>query len=223
MFQIFLIIIALIFSGAYYFLINKKKSVINVDEAAKQKTAQDFVNIIDVRDKFAYSKDGFVYLYLKTAPIDVSLMSLREQKALAKQLTAELSSDHEKLKLICASRPIDITPLMNQYNELYINSNDNIQRTLLKEEMMQMNDYAMSGDIVERQFYWHLWHKREDGAESALNKRAYEIIAKFSSNQVKCDILTEQEIYRLYNLFNNPSSINLEDSQFDATVPLIFG
>jgi len=222
MFQIVLIIIALALSGGYYYLINKKSSASNIDEALAKKTAQDFVNIKDIRDKYAYTKDGMVYMYIKIHPIDVDLISSREQVNLERQLTAELSSDSDTIKLICVSRPIDIAPLINEYNEILINSSNNIQKTLLKHEMLNMNDYAMSGEVVERQFYLHLWHKYEDGAESNLNKKAYDIISKFSSCQTKCEILLEQDIYRLFNLFNNPATINLEDSSFDASIPLMF-
>lgn len=220
MIQIFFIMVAAIFGGGYYYMINKKEKV-GTKNQQSQKYAQDFVNIIDVRDRFAYSKDGYVHMYLKTAPIDVSLMSEREQISLTKQLTAELSSDRDILKLICISRPVDIGPLMNDYNNRYMNSDDPIQKTLLKQEMLNMNDYAFSGDVVERQFFWHLWHKRADDAEVSLNKRAYELISKFNSCQIKCDILNEQDIYRLYNLFNNPASINLEDASFDTSIPLM--
>lgn len=223
MYQIIMILIALSFSGVYYFLINKKNSTANKDETLAKKTAQDFVNIKDIRDKYAYTKDGLVYMYIKIHPIDVDLMSSREQVNLEKELTAELSSDSDTIKLICVSRPIDIAPLINEYNELLINSTDNVQKTLLKHEMLNMNDYAMSGEVVERQFYLHLWHKYEDGAESNLNKRAYDLISKFSSCQTKCEILFEQEIYRLYNLFNNPATINVEDASFEASIPLMIG
>lgn len=218
--QLIFIMIAALLGGVYYYMINKKEKTGSKEQQSKL-FAQDFVNIVDVRDRFAYSKNGYVYMYLKTAPIDVSLMSSREQISLTKQLTAELSSDKDILKLICVSRPVDIGPLMNDYNNRYMDSNDPVQKNLLKQEMLNMNDYAFSGDVVERQFFWHLWHKREDGAENTLNKRAYELISKFNSCQIKCDILNEQDIYRLYNLFNNPASINLEDASFDTSIPLM--
>ncbi len=221
MFQIVVLIITLAFGGVYFFMINKPKFSTTKDKDSKEKsTAQDFVNVKEIKDRFVYTKDGHVYMYIKLNSISVDLFSEREKKHLTRSLTAELSSEQEVLKFIAVSRPVDITPLINEYNDILINSNDHIQKTLLRQEMMIMNDYAMSGDVVERQFYLMIWNKLNEDAEKNLSKRALDIMSKFESEDIKCHILKEQDIIRFLNLFSNPAYINIEDTNFDATIPL---
>lgn len=84
-----------------------------------------------------------------------------------------------------------------------------------------MSSFALSGEIVERQFYISLWDRCEDGVEKDLLKRASLLAEKFTTNGVGCDILTEKEIVRLLNLVNNPSYTHLEDTDFEAGMPML--
>lgn len=84
-----------------------------------------------------------------------------------------------------------------------------------------MSGYALSGEIVERQFYISLWEKSEEGVEKDLLKRAALLAEKFSGNGIGCDVLTEKEIIRLLNLVNNPSYTHLEDTECSASIPTL--
>ena len=81
----------------------------------------------------------------------------------------------------------------------------------------------MSGEVVERQFYISLWEKSVEGAERDLLNRARLMAENFNGSRVSCEILEQQEIVRLCNLVNNPGYSHLEDSGFDAVIPLING
>ena len=84
-----------------------------------------------------------------------------------------------------------------------------------------MSSYALSGEIVERQFYISLWDRYEDGVEKELLKCASLLAEKFTTNGIGCEVLTEKEIVRLLNLVNNPSYTHLEDTEFEAVIPTL--
>ena len=97
------------------------------------------------------------------------------------------------------------------------------RKELLRQEILQMGGFALSGEIVERQFYIALWEKQEEGIERDLLKRASLLCEKFATGGVACDILTEKEIVRLINLVNNPSYTHLEDAETAASIPVLKG
>jgi len=209
---IIVIIICLIGGGAtlFYLKAGKKKTKETIDK--EQKTANDFVNVKDIKDRF---------LYIKINPISIDLLSEREKKQLCKTLTAELSSEQKPFKFLAVSRPVDISPLINEYTQIILSTSDQKQKDLLRNEMLVMSNYALSGDVVERQFYIMLWEKYEEGIERDMTRRCYEFVSKFESGNIRCEILKEQDIVRLCNLVNNPAYANIEDTEFEATIPIL--
>lgn len=218
---IVVIIICLIGGGItlVYLKTDKKKAKETINK--EQKTANDFVNVKDIKDRFLYTRDGQIIMYIKINPISIDLLSEREKKQLCKTLTAELSSEQKPFKFLAVSRPVDISPLINEYTQIISSTADQKQKDLLRNEMLVMSNYALSGDVVERQFYIMLWEKYEDGIERDMTRRCYEFVSKFESGNIRCEILKEQDIVRLCNLVNNPAYANIKDTEFEATIPIL--
>ena len=198
-----------------------KKKNSHTDIEKKDETVQNFVNVIDIKDKFLYTKDKNVISYIQVPSIDINLLTEREKRNRANTLTAEFSAIDKALKFLAISRPFDISPLLSEYQQIYSNTDDLKQKELLKHEMKSISDFAISGEIVERQFYFMIWERYEKGIEIELNKRALEIVSMFENASVKAHILTEKEIVRLCNLINNPTFVNLEDLDVEPTIPYI--
>lgn len=76
--------------------------------------------------------------------------------------------------------------------------------------------------MLERQFYVVLWDKSCEGTEKELLVKAKEFSGNFTDNGVGCELL-EQDIVRLCNLVNNPAYIHIEDTDFEANMPLLKG
>ena len=55
-----------------------------------------------------------------------------------------------------------------------------------------------------------------------INRKASLLGEKFSMNAIHCESLKEKEIIRLMNIINNPAYIYLEDTEFEATVPMLY-
>lgn len=217
-----IVVIAITILGGVGFLIYMKmdkktsKAYINKD----QQTANEFINVKDIRDKYLYTLDNKIMMYIKLNPISIDLLSEREKKSLTKQLTAELSAEQKPFKFLAVSRPVDISPLINDYSQLMASISNQKQKELLRNEMFVMSNYALSGDVVERQFYIMIWESCEEGVEREISKRCYEITSKFEGCGISCEILNQQEIVRLCNLVNNPAYSHIEDASFKTSMPL---
>lgn len=206
-----LILICIISIVAMLFIKKRNQAQTKPELTSAQITANEFINVKDIRDRFLYTRDGQIIAYIKINPISIDLFSDNEKEQMCRVLTAELSSNKKPFKFLAVSRPVDISPLINEYTELLSKTNDQRQKQLLRNEMMVMSNYATSGDVVERQFYIMLWDRYRDGGEKELMKECREIISKFESSGIRSEILHEKSIIRLCNLMNNPAYLTTEE------------
>ena len=188
---------------------------------ALKKTAQDFVNVKDIKDIFLYNMDGYAISYIKVQPIALDLLSKTEKKLLTKKLTDEFSETEEDFKFLAVSRPVDITPLVIEYSELLRNSHDPIQKEVLRNEISVISEFSLSGEVVQREFYYMLWEREKENAESDLRKRAGEFSEKLNLCGLKSEIMKKPDIVRLCNLINNPAFAAIEDTNVDAVIPYL--
>lgn len=188
-----------------------------------QITAQQLVGVKDIRDHFLYTNDGWVMMYLRITPISIDLLSEREKQNKARQLTAELSAQQKPFQFLAVSRPIDIAPLISEYSQMISATSNRRRKELLRLEMMNMSEFAMSGDVVERQFYLTTWQKQEPDVEFELSKRIQDLQRHFTACNIVTEILEQRGIIQLCNLINNPAYSHLEDAKSSADFPIIAG
>ena len=219
---IIMIILCVVGGGIAYFFIKRSEKNKYKEKNLPDVTANEFINVKDISGNFLYTNDGLVLCYLKLTPISIDLYSKTEKRNIVRTLTAEMSATQFPFKFIAVSRPIDISPLLSELHSLLMTT-DTKQKELLKAEMVEMSNFAMGGDIVERQFYIVIWDKAVDGVERELMNRARVIADNFGGSKIPCEILHQQDIVRLCNLVNNPSYTHIEDNNFDAAIPLIDG
>ena len=80
---------------------------------------------------------------------------------------------------------------------------------------------ALSGEVVERQFYIKIWDKAVDGVERDLLQKLKYLSGYFADCGIQAEILEQQDIVRLCNLVNNPAYVHLEDAGFEAAIPIL--
>lgn len=177
----------------------------------REKTANEFVNVQDIKNSILYTKDGYVFAYIRVPPIALELISDAEKKVIIKNLTVELSTEQKPFKFFAISRPVNISALVDDLTDSYLIAETPQQKELLKNSIDTVNGFAMSGDVIERQFYFILWEKYYDGVHDDLLHRASEFCIKLATVQKDVAILNDSEIVQLCNLFANPSYSYLED------------
>lgn len=211
---IIMIILCAIAEAIAFFFLKMNNQPEKSQMSQQQITANEFVNVKDINDQFLYTRDGQIIAYIKINPISIDLFSDNEKEQMCRVLTAELSSIQKPFKFLAVSRPVDITPLVNEYTELLSKTNDQKQKELLRNEILVISNYATSGEVIERQFYIMLWNKYREGIENELLKECRELIQKFDSANISCDIIIEQEIVRLCNLVNNLAYTYYENADY---------
>ena len=212
-------VIVLFFAIIAFFVIQKQSKKTKKNQVVENKIAQDFINFKTVEGNFLYSADNTISTFIKIVPVSIDLLSDREKEILAKNITAELSSETEPFKLIAISRPIDISDIISEYEEILMHSDNPIQKKLLRSEISILNDYALSGEIVERQYYFMLSNKNSKRAESNLLKRTRDFLSKLNNADIKASIQNDSEIVQLCSLVTNPSESFFEED-INRTVPL---
>lgn len=175
----------------------------------------------DIRGNFLYTRDNLALAYLKIYPISTELFSKNEKRLIAKQLTVSLSSAQYPFQLLAVSRPVDISPLLSELSATLTSSSDVKQKELLKQEIVEMGAFALSGEVVERQFYIKIWDRVSDGVERDLLQKLKLLGGYFSDSGIQTEILEQQDIVRLCNLVNNPAYVHLEDSGINAAIPIL--
>jgi hypothetical protein len=84
-----------------------------------------------------------------------------------------------------------------------------------------MNAYAISGEIVERQFYIILWDRMDDDAPAGAFEPCQAVCTELHRLRVECELLPQKEIVRLCNLVNNPAYKHPGGQRHRATIPII--
>ncbi len=88
---------------------------------------------------------------------------------------------------------------------------ENKRRELLRREIKELSNYALSGEVVERRFYFQLFSKKGEAGRRYLESQISHIKNAFENNQIRCDKVDEKEIIQICNLINNPRYVHLED------------
>lgn len=198
---------------------NKKKEEIN----PKVQTANDFVNVMDIKNRVLYSKDMYVFGFIRVPPISRELMSQAEQEIVIRNLAVEMSVEQKPFKFFSISRPVNISDLIDDLTDAYMVAETPQQKELLKNDIDTINNFALSGDVVERQFYFIIWEKYYDGVQDYMIKRAEELCSRLAAVQKDVHLLNDNEIVQLCNLFVNPAYSHFEDGNVLPSVPVLGG
>lgn len=221
LFPLIMVAVTLIGGGIFFLVVEKSnKKTYTLEEELSLKTAQEFINVKNIKDRFLYTNDGMTIMYVRVQAISIDLYSKAEKQSLSKQLTTELSDITYPFKFMALSRPVDIVPLIQGMTEVSRLADD-IRRALLAEEIKYLSNFTISEDIVERQFYISLWDKTDLFNEGELSKRANLLAEKFTSCGVGADVIGESEIIKLMNFIFNPAYTAVEDTEFSACIPYI--
>ena len=173
-------------------------------------SAQDFTNVLDIDsdNSLLYTADGNILSIIRIESISLDLMSDAEKKSTA----------GDAWKFIAVSRPVDTKPLIDKYNNMYSQAENDVKKKLLKNAARTMEGFSLGGEVTERQFYFILWSKYKDNVSigTFLKKRGLFIS---SMNEAKAHVVVagKSEMIRVFNLYFNPSALSYEDYDVDDT------
>lgn len=187
----------------------------------KEITCNEEVGILDIRNNFIYTRDGYVISGLRIYSINTQLLTQKEKQNLINELSAELSSEQGEMKYFNIARAVDISPLQEYLNQI-INSTDNaIQKKLLKTHLREVQRLSLNGEIVERQSFLMINCKHDDNSQKDLLKRCIDFSNKFERCGIKTEILDEHALIQLCNSFLNMNYAHREDTDIEDKVLML--
>lgn len=187
----------------------------------KLKTCNEELNIKDIRNNYLYTNDNKIMCYIKIQPLNLYLLSNKEQEQIIKQLSAELSSETKEMKFFSIARPVDVGDLISSLQDMASISLDQVQKALLKKHINETIRLTFTGEAVERQNFLIIWQNYNDYAEKDILKRAMELVNKLANCSVKAEILEEQYIIQLCSGFTNMNFAFKEDSDYEDYMPMV--
>ncbi len=182
-------------------------------------TAQQEINILDIKNNLIYTRDNLIIAILKINSLNMQLFSKKELKNKIKDITSELSTETKEFKMTSIARPVDVGSLIDFLRNILNNSTDSIQKRLLRENIRETLNLTLVGDAVERQNLLIISEVLSDNAEREIQKRAREIVQKFDNCGMKLEILNDQYLIQVCNSFTNMSVATKEDSDYQDYIP----
>ena len=182
-------------------------------------TAQQEINILDIKNNLIYTRDNLIIAILKINSLNMQLFSKKELKNKIKDITSELSTETNEFKMTSIARPVDVGSLIDFLRNILNNSTDSIQKRLLRENIRETLNLTLVGDAVERQNLLIISEVLSDNAEQEIQKRAREIVQKFDNCGMKLEILNDQYLIQVCNSFTNMSVATKEDSDYQDYIP----
>lgn len=173
----------------------KKKTEISVNE---------YINLKDVRGSILYSKDNYIFSFIRVQPISTALMTEDEKKFLTLSMAKELSPLQIPFKILFLSRPTDVKQIIDYYEGIKATTSNTKKRDNITKTMRFFSSMANSGGVLERQTYISIWMNLSEKTEEDLNSKAIEFAMALEKTGVPAEICREQEIIGMLGLFYNP-------------------
>lgn len=169
-------------------------------------TANQFVNVSDIKGNFLYTKDNMVFGYLRIYPFNKDLLSKEELRAKTQILTSSFESDRKNFSYFAMQREIDLDGQKKDLENKYRSELASVgTRHLLKIMIDELTVLSTSGQNYEHQHYIKLWEPYTSAnrpeVEAELKIRLQDFKKRYESIGIATEILGQQEIIKVCSLF----------------------
>ncbi len=168
-------------------------------------TANEFTNVKDVRKGYLYTKNGYIFLYMKVNYLNIDLMSDEEKESITNNLAASFEGDRKDFTYFSIPRETDMDKPKQCIREHFDNHiNDIGRRHILAEMMLEVTELSTNGENFEHQHYIKIWNQLgmdESKAKAELLKRAEDFISRYATVGITLELLNDSDILKICTLF----------------------
>jgi len=200
-------------------LFGKSKDPAAEKQLARIMTANELINVKDIENGILYTRDNHIYAFIRIKPISLELLSPAEQKIKKDKLTAELAGINELQKILVIPRPVDISPMLDWLQHRYRETGSQHIREIIKSEIQDANDVALSGETLEQNHFLILSRPAKRDAEKDLLKAASNMVGIYNICGIEAHLCKNDEIIKMLHLFFNPTYSYLEDEDINEYIP----
>ena len=196
---------------------NQEISPEQIQQQTREKTAQQWMPLADIRDCVVYRKDGQIFGAIRVYPKNLELFSDKEKKKKIEALTEALNGERGGMQIFCIGRPVDLTNYLEWLQEKANREMDFKRKLLLKNFISQASKMATSGEITEKRFYIFLTGKL--GEEDELRNRLVELTHRLSLAELDTDLCIEDDYMDLFTLFASPITASYSKTDYRVDLP----
>lgn len=205
--QIIILAIAVIAAVGVYFYLKKTETKSTVEStdtesAAALLTANEIINVKDIRNRCLHTNDGFTFTYLEISGICMDLFSENEKLEYCKKASAVVSQFRFPYKYMAISSPYVIKHMVAADSDR-LKKSSGLCKQMLEDDINFVTRMIIDDNKIDRRFFIALYSKDED--EKTILKRTEDVKNSLCQNGIDCEILDDSEIVKMYNYFTNPA------------------
>lgn len=196
---------------------------------SQELTANEFVNVKDIHDIFLYTRDNYIFCYLRIYPFNLDLLSEEERRVLTNRLAAAFDGDRKDFVYFTLPRELDLDKYKNFLKEKRLQEMESLgKKHIIDELIRKATDLSSNHENYEHQHAYKIWMETDQyvsksSAESQLRERIARFRDIYNDVQIKCEILAEREIIKLCNLYSNNRSAGYDaiGSTLQPEIPIM--
>jgi energy-converting hydrogenase A subunit M len=200
----------------------KKKEVVSVEQQeqqSRQKTAQQWMPVADIKSNIVLKKNGQLIMMLRIQPLNLDLLSDRECNKKVEALVEGFNGQNEAMQFFCIGRPVDLNSYLEMLQDKVRQEHDFTRKMLLKGYIQHASKVAASGDITERRFYLIISKPIGKKSEEELHSRIEQLRMALLNAELESDVCREDELIDVLSLFANPIQAAIEQAEVQYQIP----
>lgn len=193
----------------------------------EQVTANDFVDVKDIKGNFLYTRNNYIFCYLRIYPFNLDLLTMEDRRTLTNRLAAAFDGDRKNFIYCTLPRELDLDVYKAFLKEKRQLADFLGKKRIVDELIKKATELSSDTENYEHQHYYKFWidssNLSSSQAEIELRDRAMRFRDMYRDVQIPCEILEEREIIKLCNLYSNRRSANYDVYSSVTSTPLIRG
>ena len=169
--------------------------------------ANEIINVMDIDDKFLYTRDGYIISFLKIGNINMELMGEDELKNMTMKLALSFESDKGDFDYFTLPSQVNLDPNKEYLRKKHQEIEDVGRRKGLDLMLQEMTRLSTSGENYEHQHYIKIWRKIGSNIKDTQNEqyiRLMEFRDRYVMAGIPCEVMKDREIIKMCNVFGNP-------------------
>ena len=198
---------------------------------AKEKamTANEFVNVRDIRDIFLYTRNNYIFCYLRIYFFNLDLLAKEERRALTNRLAAAFDGDRKDFAYCTLPRELDLDKYKNFLKQKRMEEMDSLGKKRIMDAMLKKaTGLSSDHENFEHMHYYKIWmqvneYVNKATAEVELRERISRLRDMYSEAGIPCEIFSEREIIKLCNMYSNSSGggADVIGNTYQPEIPMI--
>lgn len=178
-----------------------------------QQSTQAWLPLYDINNRLIYRRDKHIVAGVRVEPINIHLLSEKEQDAKIRALHEVLNGIDYEYEVYINARPVDLDGYIVTLTDRQRNEENFLKKRLLDGYIRQAAMLATGGEALEREFYYFISQpigKKANLAENELLARGTELAANLTSAGLTSNLCTDQELRDVLFIFTNPQQAAYE-------------